>query len=251
MPPATVGREHATLAEAMVACDGFAEPVSSHCDAAPDGPGGDAPGSGCVCHGVTLQGGHYQIRASKTVTPFADNHEKSWLRTEQRCGQPWGASFLLLLGISAVGYAVGGRLYSRRLGREGWPHAAQLHELRALVEDGVAFARAGRRRPGYRPLPRDAAGQLHGGGGSESRQGEKEESSSPKKRGKKGKRSKEPRHGAGGDGAGGDGAGAVALGVGGGGTGREVGAGAAGEAAPSADAGTAAAGGGRWVHVPT
>ena len=63
----------------------------------------------------------------------------------------WGRDVLLLLFCASLVYVGGGVAYShrvlgKRIGVDGWeamhPHSAKLWELRALVADGVRFARA-------------------------------------------------------------------------------------------------------------
>ena len=148
--PTGSGTNYKTLAEAMVKCDEYA---SSFGECKVSGGNAGTPGSGCICHGITLQNGDYQLRASETINPNTASGEQSWLRTAMRCESNWGSSFLLVALCVSTVYVGGGRLYHQRHGRSEWPHAANWAELRSLVLDGATFARArvqGKRAPRQR-----------------------------------------------------------------------------------------------------
>ena len=86
-------------------------------------------------------------------------------------GEDWGWSFVTLCVLLIGAYALGGRLYYRKQGRDGWPHEDFWREVAGLASDGLAFARGARRR-GYLPAIPEADGK--GGGGKSGRQdGEK------------------------------------------------------------------------------
>ena len=105
--PAGSGTDYKSLDEAMVACDVWGAEVSP-ADCKLSAVNAGTPGSGCTCHGITLQtGGRYNIRASKVVNPDLVHQEQSWLRTNTLCpGSSWGASFLLIATLGAALYAV-------------------------------------------------------------------------------------------------------------------------------------------------
>lgn len=140
--PTGAGTNYKTLAEAMVKCDGFVGSAASASDCKLSDANKGTAGSGCVCHGVTLNGGNYQLRAAASITPDTVNNEQSWLRTDSRCESSWGGHFLLVLLCVSILYVGGGRLYHLRHGRTEWPHAQHWAELRSLVLDGANFARA-------------------------------------------------------------------------------------------------------------
>ena len=137
--PTGSGTNYKTLAEAMVKCDEYA---NSFGECKVSGGNAGTPGSGCICHGITLQNGNYQLRASETITPNTANGEQSWLRTAMRCESNWGSSFLVVALCVSTVYVGGGRLYHQRHGRSEWPHATHWAELHSLVVDGATFARA-------------------------------------------------------------------------------------------------------------
>jgi hypothetical protein len=139
--PTGSGTNYKTLAEAMLSCDQFVTSTAAvECKISAANKG--TPGSGCICHGITLQNGNYQIRAAESVTADTVNGEQSWLRTPTRCSSDWGSSVLVFVLSATALYAGGGRLYHQRQGRNEWPHAAHWAELRSLVVDGVTFARS-------------------------------------------------------------------------------------------------------------
>ena len=164
----------------------------------------------------------------------------------------WGAQWLLLATIAAVGYAAGGAAWARRTGNPHWhPHHDRWKELESLVLDGIAFSqrarRGGSRAAATEALLRPAAareserGNSSSSSGGGSRSGRKskgkERDSSPKpKKGKtesrgdssgSGPRGEEAPEPSGGDAA------------------------AAQEPTTQAATSTASSGGGRWVHIPT
>jgi hypothetical protein len=157
----------------------------------------------------------------------------------------WGAAFLVLAAAASVLYAGGGFALGRSQGRRAaagpagalavHPHFAQWCTLAGLARDGVAYARAcaaggraaaaGAARPAVADSPKKAA------------------------RGKAKKAAREPKpRDAGSAKAPAGGGGPAAGGL------EEPLASVAAEGAPAggpAASGTAAGGGGRWVHVPT
>lgn len=157
--------------------------------------------------------------------------------TCERLATSWGGSFLVALGLLSGGY-VGGGVYSNRGtagprgALAGHPHYSRWLEVRALVGDGLSFSRA--------------VVQGAGTGGSPARQqrerllevGHKEGGrvSSPKEGGKKEKKKQKKWEGRETEGDAG-----VAFG--------DTEHAAVPEQPPAA--GTAAGGGGRWVHLPS
>eukprot|EP01052_Picozoa_sp_SAG31_P042229 SAG31_NODE_6641_length_1942_cov_1.368964_1_plen_228_part_00 len=227
----------------MIACDRWAD-AAPGCKVSSANAG--TPGSGCVCHGITLQRGSYQPRAASTITPDTANGEQSWLRTDARCSaSSWGFHFVLVLLFGAAAYAGGGRLYNLQHGRPGWLlHAAHWAEIRNLVADGVAFTRGGFQRRGRTSRARgDGAGYQRyeeRGGAQGAPQLLKADARSERAR-KKGSKAKTKSAGVGAadpvastaTASGRDDPETTALSVG------------------SVGVGSAAAGGGRWVHITT
>jgi len=150
--------------------------------------------------------------------------------------EDWGWSFVTLCVLLIGAYALGGRLYYRKQGRDGWPHEDFWREVAGLASDGLAFARGARRR-GYRPVIPEADGK--GGGGKSGRQdGEKAKG---RREAKSQRAAQEPSAGADGGADSGSGSGAAQEDAA---TGGLEGGGGATEGGS-----TAAAAGGRWVHV--
>ena len=63
------------------------------------------------------------------------------------CGSDWGWFFLLFLSLGAAGYVGGFVAYNHKsrgmpLDKAALPHPAFWSEVKALVEDGAAFAKA-------------------------------------------------------------------------------------------------------------
>ena len=97
--------------------------------------------------------------------PGADCTEVVELWVE--CGSDWGWSFLgALLGVGGLYVVAPIALATRTRGADrslsAHPHYAQWMDVKAMVHDGVAFARGGggggKGGGGYRPIPREAAG---------------------------------------------------------------------------------------------
>ena len=159
----------------------------------------------------------------------------------------WGSSFLLVFTLGFAGYAGGGSIYGARTGGGGkpslqaHPHYRQWGEARGLCQDGVRYIRSkgsrGRGSARAQLLQQPAAGLADRGDGEEEElRGDKKEKRKKEKRssgGKKEKPDKEDRHES--DRIKTQAAPAVVV---------------VAVAVPAAE-GTASAGGGRWVHVPT
>ena len=179
-----------------------------------------------------------------------------WANTTMRvqCGLQWGTQFLLLLAVAGGAYLAGGVFGPWSTGsRQGLaakdmlrvhPHYLRWVEVGALVQDGVTYAKA--RRSG-RPMPQrsraeqqeERGGRGDGGKRTDKRRkerregGEKGERGASDGQGKRESRGSKKEKKA---------------------KGREpelaeplV---SAAPAAPAPASGTAAGGGGRWVHVP-
>jgi hypothetical protein len=154
----------------------------------------------------------------------------------------WGSSFLLLCALGSAVYVGGGSAYGARAGGGGalalqsHPHYRRWGELRGLCEDGLRFVRAGGSRPPRAPRQGGGYVAAPAAGGSDDAEprGDRKDKRNKEKRtsssgGKKGKER---------------------------GGGEEVAAPVVATAsAPAvvavASEGTASAGGGRWVHMPT
>ena len=164
----------------------------------------------------------------------------------------WGATLLLVLTVASCAYLVGGvghaaNTEGKPLRLSSHPHLALWAEVHGLVVDGVEFSRGRRGRGGYMYARVD-----EGGRADKRDEGAKEKGSARAKAGgggkqKKSRTSKERRR------EGADGHGASP------GSGTSKGAPAVegrGDAPtpappPAPVEGTAAGGGGRWVHVPS
>lgn len=161
-----------------------------------------------------------------------------------RCGPPsWGLEFIVLLFVGCGGYLALGVVYAQRVqgktvgsagggGRFGalsvHPHAGRWAEVISLVVDGITLAKDGRRT-----AVRAAAGEKKEKNKKERKERGNEHSPRNEKKEKKEKQDKKVQQGA---------------------LEEPLRASTAGEAAaaPAATSeGTAAGGGGRWVHVPT
>ena len=171
-----------------------------------------------------------------------------------RCGPPsWGLEFIVLLFVGCGGYLALGVVYAQRVqgktvgsagggGRFGalsvHPHAGRWAEVISLVVDGITLAKDGRRtvpllRGGNAAAGRAAAGEKKEKNKKERKERGNEHSPRKEKKQKKEKQEKKVQQGA---------------------LEEPLRASTAGEAAaaPAATSeGTAAGGGGRWVHVPT
>jgi hypothetical protein len=255
--PTGEGTDYKTLEEAMVACDQFTTEPAGGCKLS--AVNAKTPGSGCVCHGITLQRGNYQLRGAPAIQPTPSD-EQSWLRTETICsGSSWGLHFLVLVLCGGALYGGGGRLYNQRYGRSEWPHAAQWAQLRGLVMDGAVFARSraqgahrSKRRGGYERVEETPRGLKSSSSSSSSerrKEGELEPAEvatrerSPRMKGTKEKKQRQASASAAASAAGERGAGEPPSSTQ-----------SNHEGTASKDLGpraSASAGGGRWVHVPT
>lgn len=166
----------------------------------------------------------------------------------------WGPQFLLFAFFAAGVYFGGGGAYRfHKLGSRGpdiLPHQAFWTEIRGLVEDGVAFARAGgkrRSRSGsksgaYTAVPDAAAAEKKGGRRSTGKDRERDRDSKAARGKEKSTKKREKKDG----GEKLDKADSAERGL------APAPAPAPGPAPPAggAAASTASGGGGRWVHVP-
>ena len=157
------------------------------------------------------------------------------------CATGWTLVGLLLVGGAA--YVGGGVAYGQRVGLgaglQAHPHYTRMVELRALVDDGLAFARGGKTSHKSRSRARGS-----GGGGYGAVDGVEEvDERSPKREKKerkerKGKKEKKERRGEAERPRASDA------------TATDKPAPAPAPAPAPVSAGTAAGDGGRWVHVP-
>lgn len=201
----------------------------------------EANGGGVVCPGSAIVIAADGSMALATAQPLG-----CWnMRLDGVGYRPFGVMFLLVFAVVTVVYLVGGVAFAIRTKGapptlRSHPHAALWEEVRALCEDGVAFARSQTKggsagsAAGYVPVEnpkpsRKAA--LTDKAETDRTRGDGQESSKRRKKEKKEKKDKQ-------------------VGVEQRDAEPSLSAPAPAAPAPPASIGTASAGGGRWVHVP-